>query len=378
MAFETVSMPYINIKEDADTDIYLTGNPEITFSKIVYRRYTDYEMKYCIIDKCKLTENKKLYHYDINIKDKCHLLYKIYLIPNNDVSFSNIKNVKITCNDCTLVNMSGICIKNIYNHGNFINIFDTVVSGLALPVVTLSDSNISVNIEFYNDMDSEIVMGIKYGNMYDADELQKFKFVSHEYLERCYHEDIITVNKNEKKVITLNRNNTVEAIKFIMIPDTNINMDTDCSMNGYLKTTTDKYPINKFQCVDIIYDQICEQENKNNDINTSIERFFIPQKNMYLLNFKHTGLSNHSQPAGYLNLKNGNKIVFIPNFTGTIHVVYREFNILCVGSININYKYKYDDQNDDASGNVMEDEIDEGIINEDEDEDKDKEIIIDI
>ncbi|AYV75355.1 MAG: hypothetical protein Terrestrivirus1_229 [Terrestrivirus sp.] len=391
-----VTGPNINQKDYIAMNVYLTGNPQITFSKAVYRRYTDYEVKYCIVHKCKLPQNfdlnqdqdmtKKQFKYDIPVKNKCHILHKIYLIPNNDVSFSNIKNVKIEYGNCVLANMSGVSIKNIYDHGNFINIYDTMTSGLALPVVSISSENISVSIEFHNDVNNEVVIGIKYGVFHTIDELHKFTNVAHEYLKRCYSEDIVPVNKNQKKVIVINKKCPIEGIKFVMIPNENNNID--CSINGYLKSTHDKYSINKFQCVDVIYDQICphgsntkyiniNEENNGGEVEghtksskSPIEKFFIPEKNVYLLNFKHTGFTDHLQPAGYMNLKHGNKLIFVPNFTGTIHIIYREINVLRIMdgamAFAFNYNLAEQDENDQKNGKIDEQE---DYIEDDTDDD---------
>lgn len=364
------SLENVNKKDFIAPNVYLTGNPQITFSKSIYRRYTDFEMKYCVVNKCKLSDNKKQYHYDIPVKNKYHLLYKIYLIPNDDISFSNIKNVRIKYGDCVLADMSGICIDNIYYHSNFINIYDTVTAGLALPIVSITFETISVDVEFHNDVNSEIILGIKYGIMHSADEVTRFMNASHEYLKRCYREDIISVNQNEKRVININRTCPIEGIKFVMIPD---NSSINCSMNGCLKKINEKYPINQFQCVDIIYDQIsyygCSAKSidtgndisDTNTIKTPIDRFFIPKKNVYLLNFKNTGLSDHLQPAGYINFRNGNKLVFIPNFTGTIHIIYREINVLRIMNGNLGFTYDYTDSND---GTEDDNEIDDAIDSE--------------
>lgn len=368
-----VMTPYVSKRKNIPQDKYTTENPQITFSKVIYRRYADYEMKYCIVYKGKLSENKKKFHYDINVKHKCHLLYKIYLIPNDDITFSNIKNIKIKYGNCILQNLSGISIKYIYNHGSFMNIFDTMIPGLALPVVAISSEFISVDIEFYDDVNSEIVLGIKYGILSEIESI-KFNSLAHEYIKRYYIEDIIQVNKNEKKTIQINKTCQIEGIKFIMIPNdiTQNESSNNCSINGFLKTQNDKYPINKFQCVDIIRDQLVERDSSENSIyqtnmseiyslnnndKYSVEKFFTLDKNIYLLNFKHTGLSNHVQPAGHINIKNDDKIVIIPNFTGTLHVIYREINVLRVFSGVMIYAYAsggpgdYFDDNDENNNN---------------------------
>src|SRR5438132_16983 len=86
-----ISEPHTNLGYNyIAPEVHLTGSPEITFNKCVFKRFTQYETKYCIVNKANLETDKKKYHYDLNLFNKCHLLYKIYLIKTDDINLANI------------------------------------------------------------------------------------------------------------------------------------------------------------------------------------------------------------------------------------------------------------------------------------------------
>ena len=116
-----ISEPHTNLGHHMiSAEINLTGDPEITFNKCVFKRFTQYETKYCVVNKCNLENDKKNYHYELNLFDKCHLLYKIYLIRTDDINLANIKNVKISHGNTLFINLSGVSLENIYMYSNLI------------------------------------------------------------------------------------------------------------------------------------------------------------------------------------------------------------------------------------------------------------------
>ena len=50
-------------------DIYLTGNPQITFFKVVYRRHTNFSIRvFCFAHVCSVVENDEKLHKTLQIK----------------------------------------------------------------------------------------------------------------------------------------------------------------------------------------------------------------------------------------------------------------------------------------------------------------------
>ena len=74
----------LQLKEKGSQDLYLTGNPQITFFKTVYRRYTNFSIE--SIEQLFDNPPQSNRTCNITIKRKGDLIHKIYLeqeIPTN-------------------------------------------------------------------------------------------------------------------------------------------------------------------------------------------------------------------------------------------------------------------------------------------------------
>ena len=63
----------INIISYASNDLYLTGAPQITFYKMVYRRYTNFSMESISID----------FDSDINFNEETHIRCRFFFTNLN-------------------------------------------------------------------------------------------------------------------------------------------------------------------------------------------------------------------------------------------------------------------------------------------------------
>ena len=83
-------------------DFFLTGNPSITFFKIVYRRHTNYATEYIILPFDKIPTFNPLSHTDVSCKinRNADLLYDTYLVydlpaiySTDDIQFGWVEDV---------------------------------------------------------------------------------------------------------------------------------------------------------------------------------------------------------------------------------------------------------------------------------------------
>ena len=167
----------IQIATYGNKDLFLTGNPEITFFKTIYKRYTNFSI-----------ESKKLpFNNDINFDQLCSinvpknadLLHKMYLeIQLPEINILNIKSQNISDNDLKLSKLNyDICVnfmrvnveayRNAYKEflpGNIINAeelinqikltFDNELYNRPIDTEKYQNSSeefLQMLIEYYND-----------------------------------------------------------------------------------------------------------------------------------------------------------------------------------------------------------------------------------
>jgi hypothetical protein len=174
-------------------DIYLTGNPQITFFKVVYRRHTNFAVE--AIEQTyngSLGQNSRI---SVTVSRNGDLLSRVW-IKGDNVSFGNIQYVECEIGGqvidkqygewmalwCDLThnkdqatmlgNLSGYVPLQFWFCRN---------PGLALPLIALQYHEVKLNIQFGGTEPSGVQVFCDYIFL-DTDERRRFAQVSHEYL----------------------------------------------------------------------------------------------------------------------------------------------------------------------------------------------------
>jgi len=227
-------------------DVYLTGNPQITFFKVVYRRHTNFSKE--LIEQTfngSVGPNKKV---SCTISRNGDLVQEMYLYVNG--STNAVANAD--ANDCIKTVELEIGGQKIDKHyTQWLDIYnDLFVSdeehayrtalakgingtaseyvlplrfwfcrnpGLALPLIALQYHEVKVNIEFGDKMCGHSD-GAQSGSLYvnyvylDTDERRRFAQVSHEYLiEQVQHTGTESLASGSDK-LRLNFNHPVKML----------------------------------------------------------------------------------------------------------------------------------------------------------------------
>ena len=204
-------------------DVYLTGNPQITFFKVVYRRHTNFS-KECI--KQSLTGSTT--SQTCTLSRNGDLVQEIYLYR---------KNAAVTAPTSVEVEIGGQKIDKHYSQ--WLTIYDDLFDdnntlktaiglkgymplrfwfnrnpGLALPLIALQYHEVKINIEGTTNATDLLVNYI----YLDTDERRRFAQVSHEYLiEQVQHTGVETFSAAltgtaTTKTTTLTFNHPVKAL----------------------------------------------------------------------------------------------------------------------------------------------------------------------
>ena len=208
-------------------DVYLTGNPQITFFKVVYRRHTNFS-KEAIAQQWNGAGDTKT----CTLSRNGDLVQEIYMTASsgNVLTLSDIKSVE--------VEIGGQKIDKHYDA--WLTIYDELFEenrdlkdalavadgfvplrfwfnrnpGLALPLIALQYHEVKIVAEFTSGKGGECG-GLLVNYLYlDTDERRRFAQVSHEYLiEQVQHTggESIAANATSKS-ITLTFNHPVKAL----------------------------------------------------------------------------------------------------------------------------------------------------------------------
>jgi hypothetical protein len=253
-------------------DVYLTGNPQITFFKVVYRRHTNFSM-----ESIEQTFNGNA---DFGRRVTCQisrngdLIHRMYLqvtVPEltdgdcwcKDVGLALIKNVEIEIggqridkqygdwmyiwNELSLPLGKKYGYQDMVGHYWDSNSAETRLyvplefwfcrnPGLALPLIALQYHEVKVNLEFRNLADlCDVNYNSPFTNSYqlgstslwvdyvflDTDERRRFAQLSHEYLieQLQFTGDEIASGTSTK--VKLNFNHPVKELVWVMVSDLN-------------------------------------------------------------------------------------------------------------------------------------------------------------
>ena len=289
-------------------EIYLSGSPQITYAKQIYKRYTDFNMVNNCIDKQMITGNYYEKEFP-NVNNIMSLFIGINGYNSSDDVYDLMENVNITISGVEFINLSGEAIKIFYNtlkpkmdKSNGLAIL--LNYGVPIPVFTLNDKNMKIKIKFREDINSEVTIGIRYMIMKSLDEINKFKSVGHEYLFRQSVEYTLTLTENQKKVFYFPHNYLAEHVYFSMPNQT-------CDITGKMTSGSDIYTIDKYHskdCIKLLYE------------------YCLPN-NVYMCT-SNIGEGATLQPNGQIVLKTSDKIEITPNYTGKLIIVMTYFNVL--------------------------------------------------
>lgn len=301
-----------------EPQIYLTGNPSVTFAKQVYNRHTEFGMVNSCIDK--QTINGKYYEKQFtNVNNVMSLFMKINGYESADDVYNLIENVNITISGVEFINLSGEGVKCFYNclkknmdKSNGLTIL--LNYGAPIPVFILDDKSMKIKIKFKENIDSDVSIGIRYMVLKTQYEINKFLKVSHEYLFRNSVEHTMSVTENQKKTFNFSNNMVAEFIYFIMPNQT-------CDIKGVMTSGNDTYIIDKYHSHDVM--NLIYQNNLPNNV-------YMCTSNI---------AEGSQQPCGNIVLKKNDKIEIVPNFTGKLVIVISYFNILRVMSGNMYFAY---------------------------------------
>ena len=230
----------IQLVSYGEQDSFLTGNPQMTFFKVVYRRYTNYSIETVeqTINGSSTIDTTNTYG-NVNITKLGDLIHKIYVTsdtPNIMCGSKIINNVELKIgksvidthtqewmdifNELTtpysktfgLKTMIGDSTNSIPNIQIPLQFWFCRNPGLALPIISLQHSDINLNFTWgiTSEVGVEANLGVTVDYIYlDTDERKRFAKISHEYLIEQVQKQPLT---NNQSPILLNFNHPVKEI----------------------------------------------------------------------------------------------------------------------------------------------------------------------
>lgn len=312
-------------------DTYLTGNPQITFFKIVYRRHTNFSMETIkqTIDGDTHTETTKENKGSIIISRNGDLLSKIYVTSSTSGitdGYEIIKDVSIEIggqeidrqtkewfqiwNELTIPEDKRLGFKNMvgsFNHGGTIMNETGKVGvnhiqipllfwfcrnpGLALPLIALQYHEVQLNITYGTSMGVNADLNVECDYFYlDTDERRRFSQASHEYLIEQIQ--LQKLNNISDQKISFNH-----PIKEIIWTSSTNYIDASLSLNGH----------ERFEKQKMEYFQLRQPY----DYHSAIPGYNIPitDKTELLTTPIDTGITKHNIETTIINDVNNSNIV---------------------------------------------------------------------
>jgi len=262
---------------------YLTLNPEITFAKNVYRRFTNnvtYKKKYTLNSNIFTfdfeNENdinivKNIWINDNNAFEKVHfLLVPKYVAPQQlfNMDFNIIKqnenivnfNEDVTLeqllelSNTILINSISIDVLKFLNYNNKNTEYLDMPINISNVLQLINRANFKLVLLFDKKSNEPINLIIKYYKMLDAIEITRYNSVSHEYLIKRFVEIPYVINSSTKEItpnfinISINslmikspkKLNSVKIDNYDLI-DTRENPENTYVSNDYYYYVLDQY-----------------------------------------------------------------------------------------------------------------------------------------
>ena len=226
-------------------DIYLTGNPQITFFKVVYRRHTNFSME--SIEQTYSGTATALGHQDCTISRNGDLITNIWIEDNptngksDGLAYSFIDNIecliggqlidkhtgdwnaiwwnmttpesKVNGLRNSLVRQSGVDSNGTMYYP--LNFWFCRNPGLALPLIALQYHEVKLRIKYasnpYNINSPKLWVNYIY---LDTDERRRFAQISHEYLIEQVQINTFS-DSDESKSFNLNFNHPIKELFFV-------------------------------------------------------------------------------------------------------------------------------------------------------------------
>ena len=247
-------------------DIYLTGNPQITFFKVVYRRHTNFA-----VESIEQTFNgsaelgKK---FSCTISRNGDLLHRVYL--EMDVKTSGTALAGFQFIDYVELEIGGQCIDKHY--GEWMAIWTSLTHdsdqlallnlmlpdaagsdtktylplqfwfcrnpGLALPLIALQYHEVKINVQFVSNSDNTISNCCVFCDyiFLDTDERRRFAQVSHEYLiEQVQFSNTQSVTASTASATELRFNHPIKELLWVVENSGDYHTVTDAllQLNGH-------------------------------------------------------------------------------------------------------------------------------------------------
>ena len=254
-------------------DIYLTGNPQITFFKVVYRRHTNFA-----VESIQQTFNGAAdlgRRFTCTIARNGDLLHRLYLELDVNSNSNTNDYLGFQLIDYVEVEIGGQVIDKQYGEWmavwcDLTHTLDQAIMlsemleinsntarlrvplqfwfcrnpGLALPLIALQYHEVKINVQFTNltvsALDTQSLADCTVWADYiflDTDERRRFAQVSHEYLiEQVQYSNALTVNSGEVPQTTqqeLRFNHPVKELVWLV--DTN---NSTSNFTGYIQSST--------------------------------------------------------------------------------------------------------------------------------------------
>ena len=412
---------FLQLTIKGEQDVFLTGNPQITFFKSIYKKYSKFSIQNIIQDYNGTADFNNT--INISINKSGDLLKNIYLhltLPDlikpdniswlgytNNIGCSIIDKVILRINDQIIEtiygdwidiyhNINDIPLQNLTQQYNSeyslrhtsniplqyrecyipLPLFFTKQSGLALPLIALNNSYITLDITFKNLYDVIKISDYNYINKVsihpmskmecniwgeyiyiDEDEKKKFANFKHEYLiEQLQFNGSNIINKNEtSKLIELDfRHPVKELIWTISTDNTNLDSYLNIDHNNITKYTT-RYSDYKdtFNTLSIQLNNLYLVNNFKADYFRNIQPYYYYKniRNKYIYSYSFSLHPKNPQPSGYLNFSEINKVLFTFTFNdsalktsgsatnGNIRIYAINYNILHIHSGQSSLQY---------------------------------------
>ena len=387
---------------------FLIGNPQITFFKSLYKQYSNFYITTveqtvngdpnfnktinCTLDKSgdlikeiylEITlpdinkpVNSSWYGYTNNIG--CNIIKSVTLRINDQVIdkiygesidiYNNINNIDTSA--MTLEYNSEFSLRNIGNSIDYkkrhvyikLPFWFTKNSGVALPVISLNNSDINLDIEFrslkeviknnnYQDIenitkksDSRFDCKILTEYIYlDSVEKQFFRRNTHQYLIEQLQfngEDVLTKFDTNKSIYLNFKNPVKEIFWVITVDNNNIDSNLENDYNNFTKYTT--YYSNysdTFDTLTIKLNSMTLLEDKPAIYYRVIQShlYHNNKRNKHIYSYSFSLNPNELQPSGALNFTDLNNALFLFKFKENISL---ESGCATNGIIRI-YAYNY-------------------------------------
>jgi hypothetical protein len=213
-------------------DVYLTGNPQITFFKVVYRRHTNFS-----IESIQQTFNGTVTNggrVTCQISRNGDLVHKLYLVLNSDSDDARdaVSKVEVEIGGQLIDRQYGKWM-TIWNEltlpvgkkDGYMNMVNDATNnryvplefwfcrniGLALPLIALQYHEVKINVEFASSITSAELWADYI--FLDTDERRRFAQLSHEYLiEQVQFTGTETVSDNSNLSAKLSFNHPVKEL----------------------------------------------------------------------------------------------------------------------------------------------------------------------